>query len=156
MSESGIRLSEAVRSLEGLPVGEWRNGYGDSGSLHLGRYLKENPPRHERATRSCGEVIVSVWGATAAFTRAGATGEIARHPPLELRALGLENLAGVTIVQARWSDTTGALSLRFSSDAELDLVLDEDAHLGADQWVLETTGKGTYIVRPGPSVTEER
>lgn len=155
MNASGFQLTEAVRALEGLPVLEWRNGYGDSGSLHLGKFINERSAHPERSARERGEVIVTVWGASVRLESVGSRDEPTTHPPVELRALELNGLVGDTIARASWSSATGELSLHFASGSALMILPDADAPVDADQWVIESRAKRTFIVRPGPRVVVE-
>lgn len=132
---------------------EWRNGYGDSGSLHLGAQVREKQEKREHAQRERGAKIITIWGAAA--TLAGVDKADRRDsPPTELRSLGLEQLVRGKVLGADWSSSTGALHLKLSS-GDLMIRPDNQASSDNDQWVLESDTDGTFIVRAGPTLIEE-
>lgn len=152
-SEHG--LMNALRSLEGLPIIEWRAGYGESGSFHLGRRIPEKASPPGRSARDRGTVILTIWEAGVTVSYDATHGERNTHPPTSLKSLGLERFVGETISSVEWSRTSERLRLLLSSGSLVDVEPDTSASADADQWVLETDATGTYIVRRGPVVVTE-
>lgn len=154
MTDSTRELVRALTQVRGMPVLEWRNGYGNSGSLHLGRAIHDDARGRVGRTRARGEAIVTIWGASATFVTSS-RGDQSKHPPVNLRDLELERLGGDVVSEAVYSRASGALVVRFASSASLSLDMDGTAPKESDQWVLEISGVGTFIARSGPTIISE-
>lgn len=145
------RLRTTVAALVGLPVLEWRNGYGNSGSLHLGHRVVD---RGRQANRARGSWVLNVWEAGVRLVLRESTDEVRRHPPVELRELGLQSLAGRVVERAVLTDD-GTLSLYFVDSARVDISPTSTTLEDEEQWAIESETHGNFVVRTGPTVVEE-
>jgi len=147
-SRTIVQLRTAVDALVGLPVLEWRNGYGDSGSLHFGRRVPES---NGKAGGFRGAHILNVWEAEVSLLLNDVNGALRCHPPAELRGLGLERLVGRTISRGVVADD-GTMSMHFAPAAELVVSASSAAGEDEEQWAIETASGQTLIVLRGPRV----
>lgn len=144
-------LRRTVEGLAGQAITEWRRGYADSGSFHIGRTI---PERGEYAKGERGSWVLTVWAASVSLAPGESDSSELHHPPLALRALQLERLAGRRIEQASMA-ADGKVRLQVAPFAHVEIVPDLDAASDADQWTLETEALGTFLVRSGPTILRE-
>lgn len=83
-----------------------------------------------------------------------ATGDGRRHPPTELRELGLGDLAGLVVERAVLADD-GTLSLYLAPQARVDISPELASLEDDEQWAIESESQGTFVVRTGPIIIEE-
>jgi hypothetical protein len=152
---TGKRFSSAIQELKGLPVLEWRNGYGDSGSLHLGKPSSDRLRSDDRVSRARGQSILTVWEASVAFRDRPERQSPLRSPPLELRNLNIGSIAGVRISNAHFAEESGVLTIVLASGANLTITPSARSQNDEDQWVIESLQHGTHVVRTGPTIIEE-
>lgn len=150
MQGTFLHLREAVRHIENLLILEWRDGYGESGSLHCGTWSQE---QHQRTTRQRGSWIITIWEARVRLT-AVPTSVVLEHPPFALGDLRLGRFVGDSIERAHVA-ASGALELHLSSGARIDVIPELDGADDADQWVIETPSAGVFLMRSGPIVLRE-
>jgi hypothetical protein len=150
MKHTAKQLREAILAIVQLPILEWRRGYGDSGSFHVGAW---SPGRHRRTARQRGTWIITVWEAGVRLTLADAE-TVQAHPPLALGELALEQFVGQAVESAKVTDA-GTLTLQLASHAKIEVIPVPDVPSDADQWVLETPGLGAFVVRSGPVFIQE-
>lgn len=145
------KLRAAIAALAGQPVLEWRNGYGNSGSLHIGIRVAE---RDRQAAGFRGSSVLNVWDAHVRFHPNELEGEHRRHPPAELRALSLESLVGRAVSKGLVADD-GTLSIWFVPSGELVVSPAIESTERDEQWAIESEEHGTLIVLHGPQVVED-
>lgn len=145
------RLRAAVVALQGLPILEWRDGYGNSGSLHFGIRITDRNSR-PRSTR--GSSIVNVWEASVTLISDRYAHGARRHPPIELRELGLGAIAGLVVERAILMES-GSITLDLGPLTRIEISPNPSISADEEQWALEAEGHGTFVVRAGPTVNEE-
>lgn len=144
-------LRRAFQGLAGQAITEWRRGYADSGSFHIGRSI---PEQGAFAKGERGSWVLTVWAASVSLAPSASDVRVLHHPPLALRELQLERFAGGRIEHASM-EADGTVLLRLESSARIEIVPDPEAAGDADQWTLETEALGTFLVRSGPTILRE-
>jgi hypothetical protein len=150
-SKTLLQLHAAIDALVGLPVLEWKNGYGDSGSMHIGNCVPES---NGKAGRLRGAHVLNVWEAKVSLRLSDTGDELLCHPPAELRELGLERLVGRTISHGIVA-ADGTLSMHFGPAAELVVSASSESGEDEEQWALETASGQALVVLRGPRVIRD-
>jgi hypothetical protein len=144
-------LSHVFEGLVGQSISEWRNGYGDSGSFHLGQPV---PERSDAAKRERGAWILTIWAASVSLVTSNSAAEESHHPPLALKELHLERFNGMRIAGASVG-VDGRATIAIGPSVHIEIVPDDQAAADNDQWTIETDTLGTFAMRSGPTVIKE-
>lgn len=145
------QLRAAIDAIAGQQILEWRNGYGDSGSLYIG---KRGAKRHQLATGPRESTALNVWEAQVALLLNAFDDESRLHPPAELRTLNLESLVGRTVSSAMVA-ADGTLTIEFVPAGKLVVSPSIDCTEDEEQWAIVSVSHGTLIVLRGPKVVED-
>lgn len=138
-------LVRAVATMAGQRVLEWRGGYADSGSLHIGKQLMRDGPRR----RARGEWVLTIWAAPVRVEDTNESNAALTRPPLQLEQLNIGRLSGQSIEEAGVL-ADGTVWLRIGQSTKLIVLADAQVPENEDQWTLETPNVGSFVVRAGP------